>query len=384
MRKFVISCIALLVTIVCYSQTIIPMERDGGVYKISCLVNGAKMKLIFDTGASSVCLSESMAEYLLENDYISKDDFTGSGKSVVADGRIANNMTLVLKDIEIGGLHLSNVDAVVIEGQKAPLLLGLSAINKLGRIEIDGNNLKIMKGNANSDEYIEDLFKKANEYVSDKLYSKACDCYAELYSMGELSDYGKYCYVRCCMYSEDFPTAKKIIDDIRDYNSFEEKDINIYSMLGWVYEYNKRYQDACAYYEKAFDFNIPSNTYDQKAFYAYCIGAINYFNTNNSSEAQKHFRLALRCMELCYNLREGYLFDDCLGKLKRGEKSYRDENVDRYVYYFMQAASASGTYSNSDLLYFMCKLASLGNKYAISDMNKAGIDYRDYLSSMGY
>ena len=89
------------------------MEEDGGVYRIPCLVNGAKMKFIFDTGASTVCISESMAEYLYDNDYISKSDFVGLGQSTVADGRIVNNLHLILRDIEIAGLHLTDVEAVV-------------------------------------------------------------------------------------------------------------------------------------------------------------------------------------------------------------------------------------------------------------------------------
>jgi len=85
------------------AQTTIIMEEEGGVYKIPCHVNGAKMKLVFDTGASKVCLSESMAAYLLENDYLSVDDFVGTGKSSVADGRIVNNLQLIIpRDIEIG------------------------------------------------------------------------------------------------------------------------------------------------------------------------------------------------------------------------------------------------------------------------------------------
>ena len=53
-----------------FSQTIINMEENNGVYKIPCIVNGARMKFIFDTGATSVSMSSQMANYLLENDYI--------------------------------------------------------------------------------------------------------------------------------------------------------------------------------------------------------------------------------------------------------------------------------------------------------------------------
>ena len=38
---------------------------------------------------------------------------------------------------------MKNVDAVIIKGQNVPLLLGLSAIQKLGKITLSGNKLVI-------------------------------------------------------------------------------------------------------------------------------------------------------------------------------------------------------------------------------------------------
>ncbi len=134
------------VSITLSAEVTIIMEKDGGVYKIPCLVNGAKMKFIFDTGAATVCLSESMAEYLLDNNYISKEDIVGVGTSIVADGSEVEHLKIILKDIEIGGLHLNDVEASIIEGQRAPLLLGQSAIQKLGKISIEGNLLVIDNG----------------------------------------------------------------------------------------------------------------------------------------------------------------------------------------------------------------------------------------------
>ena len=71
MKKISLSLL-LLISVTLTAQVTITMEQDGGVYKVPCIVNGAKMKFIFDTGAANVCLSESMADYLLDNDYISK------------------------------------------------------------------------------------------------------------------------------------------------------------------------------------------------------------------------------------------------------------------------------------------------------------------------
>ena len=123
----------------------IKMEYDGGVYKVPCKVNGARMKMIFDTGASDVCLSSSIAEYLLDNDYLSENDFGKVGHSVVADGRVTRNVSVNLKDVEICGIHLENVSAIVTESLSAPILLGQSAISRLGQITIKGDSLYINK-----------------------------------------------------------------------------------------------------------------------------------------------------------------------------------------------------------------------------------------------
>ena len=144
LSRIVICLIMVLFANTAWSDTVIQMEEYGGVYRIPCTVNGAKMKFIFDTGASNVCLSMSMAEYLYDNEYITKNDIVGSGSSSVADGRIVDHVIINLKDIEIAGQHLHNVQAVVIDGQNAPLLMGQTAIQKLGRVQLNGNTLTLL------------------------------------------------------------------------------------------------------------------------------------------------------------------------------------------------------------------------------------------------
>ena len=125
------------------AQRRILMEKDGGVYKVPCTVNGAKMKFVFDTGAAKVSLSLSMAQYLFENGYLEKEDIIGSSKASVASGEIVDNIDIIIRDIEISGLHLKNVHAWISKSLNAPLLLGQTAIQKLGPVTIDNNYLII-------------------------------------------------------------------------------------------------------------------------------------------------------------------------------------------------------------------------------------------------
>lgn len=91
MKKFILTIIAVFLAVVTYGQKTIRMEKDGGIYKISCKVNGAPMKMYFDTGASTVSISKATALYLLDNDLISPKDFRGKTKTSTADGSISDN-----------------------------------------------------------------------------------------------------------------------------------------------------------------------------------------------------------------------------------------------------------------------------------------------------
>ena len=143
MKKYIIISLISLLPLLVYSQRTIQMEYSDGIYKIPCVVNGANMKMIFDTGASVVSISLATAVFLYQNGYITERDFKEIGQSSTASGEIVDHMKINIRDIEIGGMHLYNVEGVVMESLNAPLLLGQSAIQKLGSITIKGNQLII-------------------------------------------------------------------------------------------------------------------------------------------------------------------------------------------------------------------------------------------------
>lgn len=129
----------------------IGMEKSGGVYTLPCFVNGVKMKFIFDTGASNVCISLTEAMFLYKNGYLEDADFLGESKSIVADGSIVENMEINLHSIEIEGIMMTDIKAMVVKSIDAPLLLGQTAIQKMGRIELSGDSLFIYQKGANTE-----------------------------------------------------------------------------------------------------------------------------------------------------------------------------------------------------------------------------------------
>lgn len=163
------------------AQTVIKMEKESGVYIIPCEVNGLKLRFIFDTGASKVCISLTEALFMLKNGYLKSSDIQGSVYSQTATGDITEGSKIVLRRVEFGGMELSNVEAIIIKELAAPLLLGQSAISRLGTYQIDPirDELTIYIGQSdisNSPTYeIEQSnnfpSKKSSKLISDKVDS---------------------------------------------------------------------------------------------------------------------------------------------------------------------------------------------------------------------
>ena len=116
MKHIIAIFLVLLSCLSIDAEVRIHMEKEGGVYKVPCEVNGLKLKFIFDTGAASVCISETYADMMLDNGYLEESDIKGVSQSTIADGRNIDNVVINLRSVEIGGLSLENVSAVVVVG----------------------------------------------------------------------------------------------------------------------------------------------------------------------------------------------------------------------------------------------------------------------------
>ena len=122
----------------------VPFTASNGVTKVECTINGLPLSFIFDTGASDVSLSQTEANFMYKNGYLSQKDVIGKQRFQTADGNISIGTTIMLNHINFGGLELTGVRASIVANQKAPLLLGQTVLQRLGKIEID-NERKVLK-----------------------------------------------------------------------------------------------------------------------------------------------------------------------------------------------------------------------------------------------
>lgn len=119
-------------------------RNPGGTFEIPCEINGLPLQMIFDTGASDVTISSVEANFMLKNEYLSEKDIKGKKYYQIANGQLSEGTVITLHEVKIGDAVLHNVEASVVKSQKAPLLLGQSAMEKFGTITIDNAENKLI------------------------------------------------------------------------------------------------------------------------------------------------------------------------------------------------------------------------------------------------
>lgn len=113
-------------------------EMYGGLVTIPVTINGMHLDMIFDTGASITTITAAEANYLYQKGALSEDDIEGLIPLQTADGGISVGAQINLRQVVIGDqITLHDVEAVVVENQQAPLLLGQSVMQQFAETAID-------------------------------------------------------------------------------------------------------------------------------------------------------------------------------------------------------------------------------------------------------
>jgi len=116
-------------------------EMYGNTIMLPVKINGVGLDMIFDTGASSTCITVAEAQYLYDKGLLSEDDILDVQAYQTADGNISVGLRVVLMEIVIGeNICVNNVEALVVEDQQAPLLLGQSVLRNFKEVSVDREN----------------------------------------------------------------------------------------------------------------------------------------------------------------------------------------------------------------------------------------------------
>ncbi len=116
-------------------------EMYGNTITIPVKINGMSLDMIFDTGASATCITLAEAQYLYEKGNLSDNDIIDTQHFQTADGNISTGLRIILRNVSIGDeINLTNVEAVVVQNQQAPLLLGQSVMKNFREISVDREN----------------------------------------------------------------------------------------------------------------------------------------------------------------------------------------------------------------------------------------------------
>lgn len=112
------------------------LKADGaGQFHIEANVNGGPVQFLVDTGADVVAITEEQAAGL--GLQIMPDQFQPIMQTASGTGLAAR---VVLDNVEIAGVRLHGVDAVVVKGLPVNLM-GQSVLKQLGSVEMKGDTM---------------------------------------------------------------------------------------------------------------------------------------------------------------------------------------------------------------------------------------------------
>ena len=112
-------------------------HRDGHFY-VDSRVGDRTIRFLVDTGATSVALSPADAQRIGFD--LAQLDFS---RRLHTAGGIVRGAPVVIRSLDIGGIRLSNVRAIVNEQAMRHSLLGISALDRLGGYEVRDGTLTL-------------------------------------------------------------------------------------------------------------------------------------------------------------------------------------------------------------------------------------------------
>jgi aspartyl protease family protein len=104
-------------------------------------LNGRRVEALVDTGATAVAINASTARRIGLS--LKNSDFRHSVNTANGETRAA---AVMLDRIEIGRIHVQNIEAVVLEDKAlSGTLIGMSFLKRLGKFEVENGSLLLVQ-----------------------------------------------------------------------------------------------------------------------------------------------------------------------------------------------------------------------------------------------
>jgi len=137
----------LLISILAISSDIF-LKKEGGIYRLPVKINRViTLDFILDSGASEVCIPADVAMTLLRAHTIEEADFLPGKSYTLADGSVVRSERFIIRELEMDGIKISNV-AAMISPVRGDLLLGQSFLQRLDSWAIDNKRHAFVVGNS--------------------------------------------------------------------------------------------------------------------------------------------------------------------------------------------------------------------------------------------
>lgn len=106
-------------------NTVVLKRGLDGHYRAEALINGEKVNVLVDTGATGVAISQRVADRLNLKSITAIRTQTANGESI--------GYMVRLRSIKVGGVEAKDVSAMIAPGLEGDVLLGMSY---LGRMDV--------------------------------------------------------------------------------------------------------------------------------------------------------------------------------------------------------------------------------------------------------
>lgn len=104
-------------------HTVVLKRGLDGHYRAEALINGEKVDVLVDTGATGVAISQAVADKLQLKSLTAVRTITANGTTV--------GYMVRLSSVKLGGVEANNVSAMIAPGLEGDVLLGMSFLARM-------------------------------------------------------------------------------------------------------------------------------------------------------------------------------------------------------------------------------------------------------------